>query len=73
LWTLLAPSWHEVLDEVTAFLSRFSVFPDEHCAPTLALWFAHTHAAEHFYITPVTFFVALDQGLWSPGPAWLIL
>jgi hypothetical protein len=43
---------HEVLDEVTAFLSRFSVFPDEHCAPTLALWFAHTHAAERFYITP---------------------
>lgn len=43
---------HEVLDEVTDFVSRFTVFPDEHCAPTLALWFAHTHAADRFYITP---------------------
>ena len=25
---------HEVLDEVCGFLSRFSVFPDAHCAPT---------------------------------------
>ena len=41
-----------VLDDVTAFLTRFVVFPDEHCAPTLALWFAHTHAADRFYITP---------------------
>lgn len=43
---------HEVLDEVVAFVSRFSVFPSEHCAPMLALWYAHTHAAEHFYVTP---------------------
>ena len=41
-----------LLDQVTAFASRFSVFPDEHCAPTLALWYAHTHAAAHFYTTP---------------------
>ena len=25
---------HEVLDAVTEFVSRYSVFPDEHCAPT---------------------------------------
>jgi Protein of unknown function (DUF3631) len=43
---------HEVLDDVAAFLSRFSVFPSEHCAPTLALWYAHTHASEQFYVTP---------------------
>lgn len=43
---------HEVLNDVTAFLNRFVVFPDEHCAPTVALWFAHTHAADRFYITP---------------------
>jgi hypothetical protein len=43
---------NEVLDEVAAFVARFNVFPDEHCAPTLALWYAHTHAAERFYITP---------------------
>jgi hypothetical protein len=41
-----------LLDAVTTFLSRFIVFPNEHCAPTIALWFAHTHAAEHFYVTP---------------------
>lgn len=39
---------HEVLDEVAAFVARFSVFPSEHCAPTLALWHAHTHATEQF-------------------------
>jgi hypothetical protein len=43
---------HIVLDDVTAFLNRFVVFPNEHCAPTVALWFAHTHAAGRFYITP---------------------
>ena len=43
---------HEILDEINAFITRFSVFPHEHCAPTLALWYAHTHAVEHFYVTP---------------------
>jgi uncharacterized protein DUF3631 len=42
----------QVLDDVTAFLNRFVVFPNEHCAPAVALWFAHTHAADRFYITP---------------------
>lgn len=41
-----------LLDAVTSFVSRFIVFPNEHCAPMLALWYAHTHAAEHFYVTP---------------------
>jgi hypothetical protein len=40
------------LDDVAAFVARFSVFPSEHCAPTLALWYAHTHASEQFYVTP---------------------
>jgi Protein of unknown function (DUF3631) len=48
----LARAGHEVLDGVATFVSRFSVFPSEHCAPTLALWYAHTHAAEQFYVTP---------------------
>jgi Protein of unknown function (DUF3631) len=43
---------HEVLDDVAAFVARFSVFPSEHCAPTLALWCAHTHAVDQFYVTP---------------------
>lgn len=41
-----------LLDAVSHFVSRFLVFPHEHCAPMLALWFAHTHAAEQFYVTP---------------------
>ena len=41
-----------LLDQVAAFLARFSVLPDQHCAPTLALWYAHTHAVQHFYTTP---------------------
>ena len=43
---------HQVLDDVAAFVARFSVFPSEHCVPTLALWYAHTHASEQFYVTP---------------------
>ncbi len=43
---------HDVLDTVTEFVSRFSAFPSEHCAPTLALWYAHTHAVDQFYVTP---------------------
>jgi hypothetical protein len=43
---------HEVLDDVAAFVARFSVFPSEHCAPTLTLWYAHTHAVSQFYVTP---------------------
>ncbi|HKR51686.1 MAG TPA: DUF3631 domain-containing protein [Pseudonocardiaceae bacterium] len=37
---------------MAAFVARFSVFPSEHCAPTLALWYAHTHAVDQFYVTP---------------------
>jgi hypothetical protein len=40
------------LDAVAAFLARFSAFPNQHCAPTLALWYAHTHVVQHFYVTP---------------------
>ncbi|MGO1055713.1 DUF3631 domain-containing protein [Crossiella sp. CA198] len=42
----------QVLDNVRDFVARFNTFPHEHCAPMLALWYAHTWAAEHFYITP---------------------
>jgi Protein of unknown function (DUF3631) len=41
-----------VLDDLAAFVARFSVFPFEHCAPALALWYAHTHAIEQFNVTP---------------------
>jgi len=43
---------HEVLDAVVTFVSRFSAFPNEHCGPALALWYAHTHIADRLYVTP---------------------
>jgi hypothetical protein len=43
---------HDVLDDVTALVRRFSAFPSQHCAPTLALWYAHTHIADRLYVTP---------------------
>jgi hypothetical protein len=43
---------HDVLDAVVRFVSRFSAFPNEHCAPTVALWYAHTHIADRLYVTP---------------------
>jgi hypothetical protein len=52
----------EILDTVRAFAARFNAFPDEHCAPTLALWYAHTHAAEHFYVTPRLVLSSVEPG-----------
>lgn len=50
--TPIALPGHEILDQVRDFLARFSVFPSEHCAPMLALWYAHTWVADAFYTTP---------------------
>jgi hypothetical protein len=51
-----------VLDEIGAFVSRFNIFPSEHCVPMLVLWYAHTHAAEHFYITPRLILSSAEPG-----------
>ncbi|MBN9756802.1 DNA primase [Pseudonocardia sp. Ae406_Ps2] len=51
-----------LLDQVVAFVSRFSVFPDRHTAPMLALWYAHTHAIEHFYTTPRLVLDSVEPG-----------
>jgi hypothetical protein len=40
------------LDDVMAFVRRFSAFPSQYCAPALALWYAHTHIADRLYVTP---------------------
>ncbi|WP_236793228.1 DUF3631 domain-containing protein [Amycolatopsis sp. GM8] len=53
---------HEVLDRVRDFTARFNVFPSEHCAPMLALWYAHTHAADHFYVTPRLILSSVEPG-----------
>ncbi|GHF74247.1 DUF3631 domain-containing protein [Amycolatopsis bartoniae] len=53
---------HEVLDRVRDFVARFNVFPSEHCAPMLALWYAHTHAADHFYVTPRLILSSVEPG-----------
>jgi len=53
---------HEVLDRVTAFVARYNAFPSKHCAPMLALWYAHTHAADHFYVTPRLILSSVEPG-----------
>ncbi|WP_106179404.1 DUF3631 domain-containing protein [Prauserella shujinwangii] len=53
---------YEVLDRVRDFVSRFNVFPSQHCAPMLALWYAHTHAADHFYVTPRLILSSVEPG-----------
>jgi hypothetical protein len=53
---------HDVLDQVQRFVSRFNIFPSEHCAPMLALWYAHTHAADHFYVTPRLILSSVEPG-----------
>ncbi|TKG67518.1 DUF3631 domain-containing protein [Prauserella endophytica] len=53
---------YEVLDRVREFVARYNVFPSEHCAPMLALWYAHTHAADHFYVTPRLILSSVEPG-----------
>lgn len=43
---------HEILDQVRDFIAQYSAFPHKHCAPMLALWYAHTWVADHLYTTP---------------------
>lgn len=42
----------EVLDQVAGFIGPYLSFPSEHCLPAVALWAAHTHAVQSFYVTP---------------------
>ncbi len=51
-----------LLNELRAFISRFCVFPDEHCLTAVALWAAHTHMLEHFYTTPRLALLSPDPG-----------
>jgi hypothetical protein len=53
---------HEVLDRAAAFIARCNIFPSQHCAPMLALWYAHTHAADHFYVTPRLILSSVEAG-----------
>lgn len=32
----------ETLDKLTKWIEQYIVFPSPHCAPTIALWIAHT-------------------------------
>ncbi|WP_326568032.1 DUF3631 domain-containing protein [Amycolatopsis rhabdoformis] len=52
----------EVLDRVRDFVLRFNAFPSAHCAPMLALWYAHTHAVDHFYVTPRLILSSVEPG-----------
>ena len=41
-----------ILDDLTAWIEKYTVLPNEHAAPTLALWAAHTWVSPAFYTTP---------------------
>jgi hypothetical protein len=41
-----------LLADTRAFISRFCVFPDEHCLTAVTLWAAHTHLVGQFHTTP---------------------
>lgn len=60
--TLKESDGEKLLDDVRSFISRFCIFPDEHCLVTVALWAAHAHAIDHFHTTP-------RLALLSPEPA----
>lgn len=41
-----------ILDELCAWLTKYMVFPNPHIGPVMALWIAHSYAADSFYTTP---------------------
>jgi hypothetical protein len=41
-----------LLDQVGGWLGRYLSVPSEHCITVIALWAAHTHVTEMFYVTP---------------------
>jgi hypothetical protein len=51
-----------LLDEVSAFLSRFVVYPSDHAKAAHVLWIAHTHMMQQWDTTPRLAFL-------SPEPA----
>jgi hypothetical protein len=40
------------LDQAGAWIGRYLSVPSPHCITVIALWAAHTHATEVFYVTP---------------------
>ncbi len=53
---------YELLNELRTFISRFCVFPDEHCLIAVSLWAVHTHMLDHFYTTPRLALLSPDPG-----------
>ncbi|ASO21050.1 hypothetical protein FHR81_002019 [Actinoalloteichus hoggarensis] len=56
------PDGGRILDDIQRFIQRFNVFPSQHCAPMLALWYAHTHLAHQFYVTPRLILSSAEPG-----------
>ncbi|MCG7241451.1 MULTISPECIES: DUF3631 domain-containing protein [Corynebacterium] len=52
----------ETLDKLTKWIEQYIVFPSPHCAPTIALWIAHTWRSTDFYTTPRLVFTSPVPG-----------
>lgn len=50
------------LTEIEDFLSRFVVYPDEHCRVAHTLWIAHTHLMDCWDSTPRIAFLSPEPG-----------
>ena len=50
------------LDDITAFYAHYMALPSTHCAPTMALWAAHTYMTEHVDVTPRLVFQSPEPG-----------
>jgi hypothetical protein len=46
------PTLSKALDAIATWIGKYTVLPDEHTAPVLALWAAHTWVSTSFYTTP---------------------
>lgn len=55
-------SLSDALDALKELLNDYLKFPNEHCAPTVALWIAHTWRSTDFYTSPRLVFSSAVPG-----------
>ena len=51
-----------VLDDLSEFYTHYMALPSKHCAPTMALWAAHTYMTDHADVTPRIVFQSPEPG-----------
>lgn len=52
----------EILDDIAAWFDHYLALPNDHAAPTVALWAAHTWRVTDFYVSPRLILSSAEPG-----------